>query len=107
MALQAFYDEGTIARRLSFSNDDDDDDMDAWACYSFMMDNDHTIQVYAAREVTDPDTLKVTIIRQLHTNSTQVYPGISSTYDLYQSDPKAIGRQLRAVLLCLLIKRGD
>jgi hypothetical protein len=55
MALQAFYEEDTIARRLSFSDEDDDDDMDAWACYSYI--DDFLIQVHAARAVTDPDTL--------------------------------------------------
>eukprot|EP00978_Attheya_sp_CCMP212_P028857 scaffold100767_cov37-Attheya_sp.AAC.1 len=55
MALQAIYDEDTIARRLSFSDDDDDGDMGAWACYSYI--DDYMIQVHAARAVTDPDTL--------------------------------------------------
>jgi hypothetical protein len=55
MVLQAIFDEDTVTRRLSFS--DDDSDMDAWACHSFLMDDDQTLQAHAARAVTDPDTL--------------------------------------------------
>eukprot|EP00978_Attheya_sp_CCMP212_P022449 scaffold66993_cov42-Attheya_sp.AAC.2 len=47
-----------VARRLSFDDesDDDFDENQMYAFYSFMMDNDHLIQVYATRAVTDPDT---------------------------------------------------